>query len=81
MIAVKTRMRSMPKACSACGYYRPGTATIYDRPTCGAIAAFSDCGKPINARGKDDVQTTKQRPKWCPLVDIAMTRGVEDNHE
>jgi hypothetical protein len=70
VIVVKTRMRGVPKSCSECSFHLSRSRNIYDRSSCGAmINSYGPDGKPINKYNRNDIQTTKERPKWCPLVE------------
>jgi len=74
MIVVKTRLRKMPKSCSACGYYTSAVNSFFLQPACKAIAGYPE-GKILSVfyakyTSAYIIQPTKERPLWCPLKDI-----------
>lgn len=64
MIVVKTRMKLMPETCAKCSYYMRKSDTWYCDHACSAIGGRRGAGKIIN------IKPCKDRPKWCPLIEI-----------
>ena len=64
-IVVKTRMRKMPSTCKMCGYYVSSGNTYFMRPACAALASHVPHAKPL-----DGIHPAKERPKWCPLMEV-----------
>jgi hypothetical protein len=62
-IYIKTRMRKMPECCQKCDWKAPKMFQE-NYPACVAQAHDATTGRQIFTK------VTKQRPTWCPLVEI-----------